>query len=247
MVTFFFAADEEWLDELETMLSPKRRLRRSRGSRDKARMRQPQSKPKRYFKEMARALRIQKRREKSRALITGEQSQSSGQGLKETPPIENPGELDAKLGKLKARIADIKNRLEMLRIKRKKLMQIKLSKAVFEEVPCPCTTTPSPNSPINPQRVTEKGESEDAISGLNKSLSKKKTRTVKEGFRSRLSPRKNKKQKAKPRREKCAAAGLNCFYQTNYHWKLPPLWTGRELSYSCSLLLLSLSLSLSSS
>ena len=39
--------------------------------------------------------------------------------------------------------------------------------------------------------------------------------------------KKKKKVKTSIRRTKCSNPGLNCFYQTNDHWKLPPLWTGK--------------------
>lgn len=40
---------------------------------------------------------------------------------------------------------------------------------------------------------------------------------------------KRKKVKTSIRRSKCSSPGVNCFYQTNDHWKLPPLWTGKWL------------------
>ncbi|EDO34185.1 predicted protein, partial [Nematostella vectensis] len=42
---------------------------------------------------------------------------------------------------------------------------------------------------------------------------------------------KKEKKKSNPRRSKCSVPGLSCFYQTNYHWKVPPLWTGGEFCF----------------
>lgn len=213
-----------------------RELRRSKRSRySSAKKRGNEFNARRYQKELARAIRLQNRRAKSKSLIrtpdtnTKLSSNTTGVavGLYESSGVQQA--VEEKLGKLKEKIQGIRMRLGALRDRRKKLLQIS-ARDRFIEYPCPCnhgnatmpekTTTENIGNGAHDQ---DSGNEEDYDDELQISPLRRRNKQLKATSRKADA----KKKKTKPRRSKCASPGMNCFYQTNYHWKLPPLWTGK--------------------
>ena len=214
----------------------RRRSKRSPYSSVSTRKRGSEFNARRYEKELARALRLQNRRSKSKALIrTPElnarpESNSSVGFIYGTSGVQA---VEERLGKLKEKIQGMKLRLGALRDLRKKLRQIN-SRERLIEYPCPCD---SGNSTMTEKAITENnrngphdqgqgdGREEEYDDESQISLIRRRSKQVKATSRKG----ETKKKKVKPRRSKCASPGVNCFYQTNDHWRLPPLWTGNVL------------------
>lgn len=181
---------------------------------------------KRYQKELARAIRLQNRRAKSKAFIrtpdTNTKPESNASGI---AGIQQA--VEEKLGKLKEKIQGIRMRLGALRDRRKKLLQISARDRLIE-YPCPCNhgnaTMPEKATTENIENgAHDQDDEQEDDSELQTSPLRRRNKQLK--VTSRKSE--TKKKKVKPRRSKCASPGMNCFYQTNDHWKLPPLWTGK--------------------
>jgi len=224
------------MDYLTTEL--RRRSKRSPYSSFSTRKKASEFNARRYEKELARALRLQNRRSKSKALIrtpdsnTKPESNSSVGFIYGTSGVQA---VEERLGKLKEKIQGMKLRLGALRDLRKKLRQIS-SRDRLIEYPCPCdhgnstllkkVITENPgNDPSDQGQGHEREEQHDDESQT--SPLRRRSKQIKATSRKA----ETKKKKAKPRRTKCASPGMNCFYQTNDHWRLPPLWTGGEFCF----------------
>jgi hypothetical protein len=193
------------------------------------------------MKELARAIKQQMRRNKAKMLERGNKRTQE-----EDVTTEPSGfDVDGKLDRLNARIAGIKVRLEMLRGRKKKLIRIKEEKETeksfkekYEEFPCVC---PTPSRTVfrktkRPRRSQRRGKLLERLrSGLidpdvyRRKINRRLMRRsgLRAGLRKGFSGRRKKKSgKKSTRRSKCAVPGLNCFYQTNDHWKTEPLWKG---------------------
>ena len=211
----------------------RRRSKRTRHSSYSSKKKANEFNAKRYQKELARALKLQNRRANSKVLIrtpdTNTKPESNATG---TSP-ESFGVQEAveeKLGKLKEKIQEIRMRLGALRDRRKKLLLIS-ARDRYIEYPCPCNH--------GNDTMLEKATTENVGNGAYDHGADKEDENSDDLFqisplRRRNKPPKatsrktdTKKKKVKPRRSKCASPGMNCFYQTNDHWKLPPLWTGK--------------------
>lgn len=205
----------------------KRRSKRSLYSRKRGN----EFNARRYEKELARALRLQNRRSKSKSFIrtpdtnTKPESNSSVGFIYETSGVQA---VEERLGKLKEKIQGMKLRLGALRDLRKKLRQISARDRLIE-YPCPCdhgnstmpektTTENIGNGALDQGARKEEYDDESQTSPL-----RRRSKQIKATSRKA----ETKKKKVKPRRSKCASPGVNCFYQTNDHWRLPPLWTGK--------------------
>ena len=195
----------------------RRRSKRSRFLSYNPRKRRDEFNAKRYQKELARALRLQNRRAKSKVLIRTPASQLVPQSNVTRPPQESSEVQRAraeKIDKLKEKIQGIRLRLGALRDRKKKLLLIS-ARDKFMEYPCPC------NHGNDTVREVKENYSNDQFQiSLRRRIKQSKVP-------SRKTESKKKKAKAKPRRSKCASPGMNCFYQTEDHWKLPPLWKGK--------------------
>ena len=157
-------------------------------------------------------------------------------------PLEENGdvEIDKRLERLNAKIAGIKFRLEALRGRKKKLIRIKEEKETenylkqkYEEFPCPCPTPSQPTKSRRPRRGSKGGRLRQRLrsGAINSEIYKKRLQRrnkKKNSLKSSLRAGKKRKKttKKKSRRTKCSVPGMSCFYQTNYHWKTPPLWNG---------------------
>lgn len=209
----------------------KRRSKRSLYSSFSTRKRGNEFNARRYEKELARALRLQNRRSKSKSFIrtpdtnTKPESNSSVGFIYETSGVQA---VEERLGKLKEKIQGMKLRLGALRDLRKKLRQISARDRLIE-YPCPCdhgnstmpektTTENIGNGALDQGAREEEYDDESQTSPL-----RRRSKQIKATSRKA----ETKKKKVKPRRSKCASPGVNCFYQTNDHWRLPPLWTGK--------------------
>lgn len=233
MLLYFPDDWETYLRKNEVELArQRRRFRRS--------VQRTSLKEKRIARELARAIKLQTRRNKAKMLERESKRSQEEQGT-EKPKFD----VDGKLQRLNARIAGIKYRLEMLRGRKKKLIRIKEEKETeksfkekYEEFPCAC---PIPShSPIKkskrPRRSQRRGRLLERLrSGLidpevyRRKMNKKMMK--RSGLRSGLKKafngkRKKKSGKKSSRRTKCSVPGLNCFHQTNVHWKTKPLWKG---------------------
>ncbi|CAH3015295.1 unnamed protein product [Porites evermanni] len=212
-------------NELDYLLTKqlRRRSKRSRYSYVSNRPRRSRSEfnARRYYKELARAQRLQNRRARQKMLhrtpITGTKSNANdslmGPGVQEV--------VEAKLGKLKEKIWEVRMRLGALRDRRKKLLMISARDRMVEYA-CPC----NPGNSTKPERVTEASVHKSQISPL-KRLPKATSRKAEV----KQKTKKRKKVKTSLRRTFCSSPGLNCFYQTNDHWKFPPLWTGGDFCF----------------
>lgn len=209
----------------------KRRSKRSLYSSFSTRKRGNEFNARRYEKELARALRLQNRRSKSKSFIrtpdanTKPESNSSVGFIYETSGVQA---VEERLGKLKEKIQGMKLRLGALRDLRKKLRQISARDRLIE-YPCPCdhgnstmpvkTTTENIGNGAHDQGAREEEYDDESQTSPLRRRSKQIKATSRKA--------ETKKKKVKPRRSKCASPGVNCFYQTNDHWRLPPLWTGK--------------------
>ena len=232
-----FLADEfivTGMDYLTTEL--RRRSKRSRYSRYGSRRKAREFNARRYQKELSRALRLQNRRAKSRVLLRIPNSKPKPQLNVSGTPSGNHGSsgvqrvVEEKLGKLKEKIQGIRLRLGALRDRRKKLLQLSTHERLIQ-YPCPCnhgndtvtvkvTTGNNGNGGYDDGDRIEEQNDEFQISSLRRRHKQPKPKAT-------LRKTDAKKKKVKPRRSKCASPGVNCFYQTQDHWKLPPLWTGK--------------------
>ncbi|XP_001626284.3 extracellular sulfatase Sulf-1 isoform X2 [Nematostella vectensis] len=185
-------------------------------------------KQRRLMRELARMIKQQKRRERSKMLSRGSSS------VPTTPPL--PVVLDSKLQRLNKRIAGVRQRLESLRGRKRKLQRMREEqetvrhfKERYEEFPCPC---PEPSARSRPKRSQKRrGQKIWRLrAGVLQAAEMKKKRQKAQSLAERKKIKKEKK-KSNPRRSKCSVPGLSCFYQTNYHWKVPPLWTGGEFCF----------------
>lgn len=233
MYIMHFHADElivSGMDYLTTEL--RRRSKRSPYSSFSTRKKASEFNSRRYEKELARALRLQNRRSKSKALIRTPESNAKPESNSSVGFIYGTSGVQAveeRLGKLKEKIQGMKLRLGALRDLRKKLRQIS-SRDRLIEYPCPCdhgnstllkkVITENPgNDPSDQGQGHEREEQHDDESQT--SPLRRRSKQIK------ATSRKAETKKKKPRRTKCASPGMNCFYQTNDHWRLPPLWTGK--------------------
>ena len=204
----------------------RRRSKRSPYSSFSTRKRGSEFNARRYEKELARALRLQNRRSRTKALLRTPDSNAKSESNFSVGFIYGTSGVQAveeRLGKLKEKIQGMKLRLGALRDLRKKLRRL-------IEYPCPCDHG---NSTIPEKAITENsgnghldqgdGREEEYDDESHTSLLRRRSKPVKVTSRKPGS----KKKKVKPRRSKCASPGVNCFYQTNDHWRLPPLWTGK--------------------
>ncbi|XP_073252295.1 extracellular sulfatase Sulf-1-like isoform X2 [Porites lutea] len=245
-------------NELDYLLTKqlRRRSKRSRYSYVSNRPRRSRSEfnARRYYKELARAQRLQNRRARQKMLhrtpITGTKSNANdslmGPGVQEV--------VEAKLGKLKEKIWEVRMRLGALRDRRKKLLMISARDRMVEYA-CPC----NPGNSTKPERVTEAsvhsgegdsdGDFDDDNDGDNDDEENNDDNDDNDPQESQISPlkrlpkatsrkaevkqktKKRKKVKTSLRRTFCSSPGLNCFYQTNDHWKFPPLWTGGDFCF----------------
>ncbi|XP_078384267.1 extracellular sulfatase Sulf-1-like [Oculina patagonica] len=229
--------DELIVSGLDSLTRELRRSKRSRYSTYSARKKRNEFNAKRYQKELARAMRLQNRRAKSKAFIrtpdtnTKPESNTSGiaVGLYESSEVQQA--VEEKLGKLKEKIQGIRMRLGALRDRRKKLLQISARDRLIE-YPCPCNHG---NATMPEEATTENIENgahdQDDEQGDDSELQTSPLRRRNKQLKATSRKSETKKKKVKPRRSKCASPGMNCFYQTNYHWKLPPLWTGGEFCF----------------
>lgn len=232
-------ADELIVSGMDYLTRELRRSKRSRYSGYSARERGNEFNAKRYQKELARATRLQNRRAKSKVLMrtpdtnTKLESNTSGVavGLYESSGVQQA--VEEKLGKLKEKIQGIRLRLGALRDRRKKLLQISARDRLIE-YPCPCNHG---NATISHKATTDNtgngahdqnGGQDDALEEESESQTSPLRRRNKQLKGTSRKAEAKKKKGVKPRRSKCASPGLNCFYQTNDHWKLPPLWTGKS-------------------
>ncbi|XP_031556550.1 extracellular sulfatase Sulf-2-like [Actinia tenebrosa] len=230
---------EAYLRKNEVELS--KQLRRFRRSVQRTSLKEKQ-----ITRELSRAMKQQTRRNKAKML---EQESKRSQEEEES---DNPDlDVDGKLQRLNARIAGIKNRLEMLRGRKKKLIRIKEEKETeknfkekYEEFPCAC---PVPSRSVfkksrRPKRSRRSGRLFERLrSGMidpevyRRKMNKKmmKRSGLRSGMRKSLTVKRKKKteKKKSSRRSKCSIPGLNCFYQTNDHWKSEPLWKGGEFCF----------------
>ena len=234
MCIIHYHADElivSGMDYLQREL--RRRSKRSPYSSFDTKKRGSELNARRYQKELARALRLQNRRSKSKALIRTPETNVSPESNSSLGFIYGTSGVQAveeRLGKLKEKIQGMKLRLGALRDLRKKLRQIS-SRDRLIEYPCPCDHG---NSTIPEKANTENGgnglhdqgqgdgREEEYDDELQTSPLRRRSKQIKATSRKA----ETKKKKVKPRRSKCASPGVNCFYQTNDHWRLPPLWTG---------------------
>lgn len=153
---------------------------------------------------------------------------------------ENDVEIEKRLERLNAKIAGIKFRLEALRGRKKKLIKIKEEKETenylkqkYEEFPCPCPTPSQSAKSRRPRGDNKAGKLRRRLrsGAINPEVYKKRLQRrnkKKNSLKSSLRAGKKRKKiiKKKPRRTKCSVPGMSCFYQTNHHWKTPPLWKG---------------------
>ena len=210
-----------------------RRSKRSHYYNSRFRRRGKELSARKYYRELARAIKLQNRRAKSKALIvTSAAGPNENNDRSEVPadppdPYEVPEGVEERLGKLNEKIQGIRMRLEALRDRKKKLLLLSSSDRLME-YPCPCSvgnnTAPAPKTPETvdggDERYIEQDEEEQD------DLFPMKRRKKQSKLASKKAEGKKKKAKTNLRRSKCATRGVNCFYQTNHHWKLPPLWTG---------------------
>lgn len=216
----------------------RRRSKRSPYSSLDTKKRGSELNARRYQKELARALRLQNRRSKSKVLIrtpdtnVRPESNSSLGFIYGTSGVQA---VEERLGKLKEKIQGMKLRLGALRDLRKKLRQIS-SRDRLIEYPCPCdhgnsTMPEKANTENSGNGLHDQGQGdgreEDDDDELQTSPLRRRSKQIKATSRKA----ETKKRKVKPRRSKCASPGVNCFYQTNDHWRLPPLWTGGEFCF----------------
>jgi len=236
MYIILYHADELIVSGMDYLTRElRRRSKRSPYSSFSTRKRGSELNARRYEKELARALRLQNRRSKSKALIgtpdtnvTPESNSTMGfiYGTSGVQAVEE------RLGKLKEKIQGMKMRLGALRDLRKKLRQIS-SRDRLIEYPCPCdhgnSTVPekvfTENSGNGPHDKGQGYGREEYDDESQTSPLRRRSKQTKATSRKA----ETKKKKVKPRRSKCASPGVNCFYQTNYHWRLPPLWTGNVI------------------
>lgn len=180
----------------------RRRSKRSRFFSYNPRKRRNEFNAKRYQKELARALRQQNRRTKSKVLIMTPTSKLVPQSNVTRPPQES-SELQRaraeKIDKLKEKIQGIRQRLGALRDRKKKLLLIS-ARNKFMEYPCPC------NHGNDTVREVKENYSNDRFQ-----ISSLRRRSKQSKVPFRKTEIKKKKAKTKPRRSKCASPGMNCF------------------------------------
>ena len=215
----YYFAEELLINGMDYLTKElRRRSKRSRYFGYNPRKRRNEFNNRRYQKELARAHKLQNRRSKSKVFIRTPASKPKPQSnVTQTPhgSSEVQRAVAEKLGKLKEKIQGIRQRLGALRDRRKKLLLIS-ARDKFLEYPCPCNHGNDTARDVKGNY----GNDQYQISSLRRRNKLPKAP-------SRKTETKKKKGKAKPRRSMCASPGMNCFYQTEDHWKLPPLWTGK--------------------
>lgn len=228
MTTYY----EQQIKDDPGLLLAKELRRRTKRTRffynDKPRRSKAELNARKYYKELARAQRLQNRREKSKMLLSGSRTrpttsqEGSDLGLADVQDV-----FEEKLGKLREKIWETKLRLDALRDRRKKLLLISARDRLIE-YPCPCYPGNSTERERATRASTQKGgeKPEDNSEDEESSLAPRKGRNKPLNLMSRKVEPKKKKVKTSLRRSKCSSPGVNCFYQTNDHWRLPPLWTG---------------------
>lgn len=217
--------EEQLTEEFDNRASSQELRRRTKraGFGERQKKNRNELNPRRYSKELARIQKLQNRRAKSKMLLSGRVTgtkRKSNTSESVDDHFTYPGVVEEKLGKLKEKIWETKMRLEALRDRRKKLLMISTRDRPIEYL-CPC-------SPGNSSSIRN-GAQEFGYDNDNKGtqlLTPKRRNKV-----SRKHELKKKKVKTSLRRSKCSSPGVNCFYQTNYHWKLPPLWTGGDFCF----------------